>query len=264
MTIPAPAFNLTINIWHFGSDTTNPPDEVVTGNLAWGKRTDSAGSTDDFRPMMVLLVPWGTDIRGDWNTDGLPDTVEVADGDGWWYEVLYVDRAGHSFPNQHMNAVIRLYRGNVPPAPGTPPVVGGGTCLTAVTLPVDTPTAIEVPPGTGSLYYKTPATIGNVYHVTVSDIVTPAPGQFGQIWDNLDCTTRTAEGLLQQDVAHCQDLPSSVFGEVLLEISQNPHVRQRFTVEVGNGPCGGGGGGDTLVTSSGDTLVTSSGDTLIT
>jgi len=264
MAIPLPAFNLSINLWHFGSDTINPPDAVITGNLAWGKRTDSAGSTDDFRPMMVLLVPWGTDIRGEWNTDGLPDTVEVAAGEGWWYEVLYVDRAGHSFANQHINVVIRMYRGNVPPAPGVAPVEGGDTCLTAVPLAIDTPTVIEVPAGTGSMYFTTPATFGNLYHVTISSITSAAAGQFGQLWDNLDCTTRLARGLFQQDVAHCQDMPANLNGNVLVEISQNPHVIQRFTLEVGNGPCGGGGGGDTLVTSSGDTLVTSSGDTLIT
>jgi len=115
MPIPLPNFNILVNIWRFGSDTDDPPDVAdVPANLAWGKRVNQAGGESDDGFTMTLLVPWGTDIRGGWNTGGSPDTVEAAAGDDWWYEVLYVDRAGHSFPNAHLNCVIRLYYGNNP------------------------------------------------------------------------------------------------------------------------------------------------------
>jgi len=123
MAIPLPTFNIVVNIWRFGTPTTDPPDLAdVPANLAWGKRVNQAGGESDDGFTMTLLVPAGTDIRGEWNTGGSPDTVEASAGDGWYYEVLYVDRSGHEFPNAHLNAVIRLYYGNSPPVP---PVADG-------------------------------------------------------------------------------------------------------------------------------------------
>jgi len=141
-----PTFNLTVNYWRFGNATTDPPDGSFLANLAWGKRGDSSGETLDYAPTMELLVPTGTDIRGEWNTDGAPDTVEVAAGEGWFYEVLYVDRSGWGFGNAHLNCVIRMLRGEGPGGGGGGG--GGGEMLledgTDILLEIDgTPVLLE-------------------------------------------------------------------------------------------------------------------------
>lgn len=121
MPYTLPAFNITINLWRFGNATTDPPDLIPNANFAWGKRINfhdgATYPTQDWTPTMTLLLPTGTDIRGDVNTDGAPDQAEIPAGSGRFYEVLYVDFIGCGFPNEHLGAVVRMNRGMTPSPP---------------------------------------------------------------------------------------------------------------------------------------------------
>lgn len=116
-----PVYNITVNLWRFGTPTSDPPDDTPIANFAWGKRVNfhdgATYPTQDWTPTMTLLVPTGENIRGDVNTDGEPDTAEIPAGSGRFYEVLYVDFIGCGFPNEHLGAVVRMVRGMGPPPP---------------------------------------------------------------------------------------------------------------------------------------------------
>jgi len=118
-----PAFNLTVNIWHWPHDRfTDPPDLVTTGNLAWGKRTASSTSNDftftGFGKLCpILLCPQRTDIRSQEKTGVVNDVVEVPAGTGRFYEVIYVEDLGRGFANEHRGAMISPTGGWPTPIP---------------------------------------------------------------------------------------------------------------------------------------------------
>lgn len=123
MSFRLPQFPLTVNVWRFGNATTNPPDVVLNANLVAGRRSadgDSVIVPAVASPILPewLLIPWGSDIRGDVDTSGSPDTVEVAAGDGLYYTVHYVQRVAYGFGNQHLRATITLQNSLVPPSSG--------------------------------------------------------------------------------------------------------------------------------------------------
>jgi hypothetical protein len=123
MGFSLPQFPLTVNVWRFGNATTNPPDVVTQANLVAGRRSadgDSVQVPAVASPIIPewILVPWGTDIRGDIDTSGTPDTVEVASGDGKFYTVHYVQRVAYGFSNQHLRATLTLQNSLAPPSAG--------------------------------------------------------------------------------------------------------------------------------------------------
>jgi len=110
MSYVLPTFNLTVNIWHRATYVGNfpgtipPPDVVVAGNLALGKRMNNPVGMN-----MWLLLPAATDIRdGNKNTtlSATGDIVEAPGGSGRYYYVVNVDDAGKGFSNEHRVAEI--------------------------------------------------------------------------------------------------------------------------------------------------------------
>lgn len=120
-----PTFNLIANIWRFGNPTTNPPDLQPVCNLAWGRRVFTGdlavNPSSDSPPTITLLLPMGSNVFGDVNTGGSPDTAEVPQGSGWFYTVVYVDRIGCGFANEHLGAILSLKAPS--PPPGTPAIL---------------------------------------------------------------------------------------------------------------------------------------------
>jgi len=115
MAFTIPQFPLTVNIWHDGPVffPVGPPDLIVMGNLAWGRRVavPSTGGTGSLGvPLftMTLLVPKLTDIRGRLSTVAGADVVEVPAGSGRYYEVIYVDDLGKGFANEHRGALLLM------------------------------------------------------------------------------------------------------------------------------------------------------------
>jgi hypothetical protein len=104
-----PTFNLAVNIWRHGNPTSNPPDVITPGNLAYGERSSVPYAVTTTQQTvyggMWLLTPKGTDIRDDKAVAG-QDTCEVPAGSGRFYAVVWVDDAGSGFPNEHRFALI--------------------------------------------------------------------------------------------------------------------------------------------------------------
>lgn len=107
MSFSTPRFNLTANIWRQSSGPPAVPDVVSPANLAFGRRGASyQGLTvGQNEPIMSLLLPAGTDVRGPACASG-PDWVEVPAGTGRIYEVVGVDDSGKGFPNEHRVALV--------------------------------------------------------------------------------------------------------------------------------------------------------------
>jgi hypothetical protein len=107
MGFSVPNFNLNCNIWHPPATPPGAPSLTEKGNLAWGKRVSSSQGlyTGDSEPVMTLLLPPGTDVRGPQNASG-PSAVEVPAGSGRFYTVIGVDDIGKGFPNEHRAASI--------------------------------------------------------------------------------------------------------------------------------------------------------------
>lgn len=110
MAFSLPTFNLTCNIWRFGTGPPAPPAVVSPCNLAWGKRVNVAATggttfTGILVAAMSLLLPPLTDVRG--NTDALDqDIVECPAGSGRFYIAVLVDDIGKGFPNEHRCALL--------------------------------------------------------------------------------------------------------------------------------------------------------------
>jgi len=123
MAFTEPTYNINVNIWRFGNATTNPPDANSIANFAWSRRVSfhsGAGrAAQDWFPTMTLLLPSGTDIIGDINSNGSPDTVEIPAASGRYYSVIYVDYIGMGFDNEHLGAVVKMILGEGPPVPPT-------------------------------------------------------------------------------------------------------------------------------------------------
>jgi hypothetical protein len=126
-----PTFALTVNVWRNGNPTTNPPDAIILGNLALGRRVYQGDVVEEpptaKLPTVFLLCPFASDIIGDINSAGSPDTVEVDDASGWFYTVHYVDRVGLGFSNQHYVAWLRPIPGTTPPPPAGELLLEDGT-----------------------------------------------------------------------------------------------------------------------------------------
>lgn len=107
MGFTVPNFNLSVNIWRNASGPPATPDVVVMGNLAYGRRTNSVQGlyVADHEPVLQLLLPPGTDIRGP-QCASLADWVEVPAGTGRIYLVFGVDDSGKGWPNEHRVASI--------------------------------------------------------------------------------------------------------------------------------------------------------------
>jgi len=125
MAFSLPTFNLTINLWRQShSPPGPPPDLVITGNLAIGRRvsffTDLAfdPSTYIFENFGVhqLLCPQGTDIRGV-NSNSGNDWLEIPAGSGVYYAVRYVQYVALGFANQHLLAWVSQTTPWVDPLP---------------------------------------------------------------------------------------------------------------------------------------------------
>lgn len=119
-TYRLPTFNTTVNLWRSGVDVTDPPDVIFDGNFAWDRRSHSDGVDPDnlaaYVPLMTLLCPTGTDIRGYIDNAGLPDTAEIPAASGRYYTVHYVDFIGCQFPNEHLGAEVFMNFGHAPPS----------------------------------------------------------------------------------------------------------------------------------------------------
>jgi hypothetical protein len=107
MTFTVPNFNLTCNVWRSGNTPVNPPDEAFACNLAFGRRVSSYQGVISVpnEPIMSLLLPPGTDIRGPQCANA--DTcVEVPAGTGRFYTIVGLDDSGKGWPNEHRVALL--------------------------------------------------------------------------------------------------------------------------------------------------------------
>lgn len=117
-----PTFNLDVNIWRTPAvPPVGPPDVIVRGNLAWGRRVNvpSTGGTGVVGvPLMTmtLLLPLLTDIRGD-ATGAAADLVEVPASSGRLYTVAFCDDIGKGFANEHRAAVLVQVQPFITPTP---------------------------------------------------------------------------------------------------------------------------------------------------
>jgi hypothetical protein len=118
-----PTFNLLCNIFRFGHPVFGPVDNVCFGNLTPNRRASrdvpKLSPPSPWYPGMTLLVPYGTDIRGESDTGGFPDTIEVPAGSSRFYVVQFADYVALGFPNQHMFAVLQQ-KSPFPPGPPAP------------------------------------------------------------------------------------------------------------------------------------------------
>lgn len=107
MSFSVPNFNITVNIWRSGNSPPAAPDLVTVANLALGRRTSSYQGlySADHEPVMSLLLPAGTDIRGP--QSGAADAcVEAPAGTGRYYAIVGVDDSGKSWANEHRVALL--------------------------------------------------------------------------------------------------------------------------------------------------------------
>lgn len=121
MPFVLPNFNLNVNVWHGPVPNVSlPPDVVVKGNLAWGKRVNigfgEGGAT------ISLLLPALTDVRTPACYVGSGfDLVEVPAGTGRYYVVQNVDDIGKGFSNEHRVVTLSqapiAYSGHAWPVP---------------------------------------------------------------------------------------------------------------------------------------------------
>jgi hypothetical protein len=111
MAYQLPVFNIAVNIWRYGVSVLDPPDVVAAANFNVGRRISGGDYYTESSPRQWyatswLLVPMGTDIRGDMPGLDNGDTVEIAAGSGLFYHVFWSDRSALNFPNEHMAAVV--------------------------------------------------------------------------------------------------------------------------------------------------------------
>lgn len=121
MAYRLPTFNIEVNIWRFGSDVTDPPDETAIGNHAIGRRVNhmlegevipGAGPFG----FSWILLPALTLLYGDTDTAGTGDNLEIPAGSGRWYHCLWSEVSALGFDNEHVvGTVIRLPAAPLPP-----------------------------------------------------------------------------------------------------------------------------------------------------
>lgn len=109
MSFTLPTFPLDVGVWHPGHVPPAPPDAVVKGNLAYGKRVSTQfwdwATTDQSAVFAQLLLPPLTDVR-DFSCALGADVVEVPLSSGRFYSVQFVDDLGKGFPNEHRFALL--------------------------------------------------------------------------------------------------------------------------------------------------------------
>jgi hypothetical protein len=107
MSFNVPHFNITCNVWRNGNAPPAAADETFDCNLMFGRKVSSYQgviSTPN-EPLMSLLLPVGTDVRGP--QCALPDTcVEVPAGSQRIYTIVGVDDSGKGFTNESRVAII--------------------------------------------------------------------------------------------------------------------------------------------------------------
>lgn len=112
MAYIVPPMPLIAAVWSAGSlPPFEPPRLTTVCNLAFGRRVGSALAQPTFTASELgscsqLLVPAFTDIRPPWTLAGA-DFVEVPQGTGRYYRVVYVEDLGKGFPNEHRLALIQ-------------------------------------------------------------------------------------------------------------------------------------------------------------
>jgi hypothetical protein len=108
MGFTVPTFNLSVNVWRSGGTPPAPPDLVLFGNLAWGKRVQTGMADFDtlLSERIQLLLPAGSDVRSV-VCAATADNVEVPAGSGRVYFVMFVDDIGKGFSNEHRVAVLQ-------------------------------------------------------------------------------------------------------------------------------------------------------------
>ncbi len=121
MAFTLPTFNLTANVWHYGTWFGQfpliipPPDATIICNLALGRRVPASNVID----RMWLLCPAFTDIRDDEKGRGVyrGDMIEVPAGSGRFYFLVFSDDAGKGFANEHRWATLSTDIGIYPQIP---------------------------------------------------------------------------------------------------------------------------------------------------
>jgi len=127
MAYRLPEFNLEVAVWHFGSDpATDPPDDFILGNLCVGRRNYPGDVNNDpfdtsKLPNLYLLFPFDMILKGDVDSNGEPDIIETAVGDGYFWKIHWQHPVALGFANQHKRAIC------IPYIPGAGP--GGGLLL---------------------------------------------------------------------------------------------------------------------------------------
>jgi len=107
MSFNVPHFNLTCNVWRSGNPPPGVPDITPDCNLMFGRKVSSYQGVISVpnEPLMSLLLPVGTDIRGP--QCAAPDVaVEVPAGSGRFYTIVGVDDSGKGFSNESRVAIL--------------------------------------------------------------------------------------------------------------------------------------------------------------
>jgi hypothetical protein len=107
MGFSLPTFNISCNVWHLPNTPPAAPDSTEDCNLAFGRRVSSYQGVISIpnEPIMSLLLPPGTDVRGpQCGTGG--DVIEVPSGTGRFYTVVGLDDSGKGFTNEHRVALL--------------------------------------------------------------------------------------------------------------------------------------------------------------
>ena len=124
MAYRLPTFNTEVYIWRYDSDVSNPPDVIAIANFCIGRRISggdywTTSTPRDWYCTSWLLLPPGTDIRGDVGGEDQGDTAEIPAGSGRYYHVFFSDVSAMGFDNEHMAAIVA----RIPGSP-TPPDLG--------------------------------------------------------------------------------------------------------------------------------------------
>lgn len=102
MAFVVPNFNITCNVWH--SPVIPPVGLPAIAGLACQLTMDgriiTTGLGGGLRSVMLLKVPSGTDLRGQFSSTSR-DTVECPAGSGRYYTCWAVDDVSRGFANQY-------------------------------------------------------------------------------------------------------------------------------------------------------------------
>lgn len=233
MAFTLPTFNLAVNIWRNANPTTNPPDVVAIGNLAYGERNSvpyavTTSNTTVYGGMW-LLIPTGTDIRDNKDPVG-PDTVEVPAGTGRFYDVVWVDDAGAGFPNQHRFALL-ISAGPWPvpfpsPAPPPPPasvvpIQDGAFYLQSSPLTIN----FTANPGVMMLVISGVWPSGGIFTVT-SAALGFLPPQMAMTGPSIPSVTGTTDVILWTHPGGADTLTVTFAGtpSIMFELVQEPYI----------------------------------------